>query len=159
MAAADRPKAQKWAIQRWIVLGYGRSPVGRFHHENLIPHVHSPAFGVIVLGTILRANGTARADKVQNEFDRTVPPPIHQQAAVDFEKLKADADELVILSQSTHSGVDSVEKGMLPKDLIDKLKQWTRFRNACAGNLPLRLEVRVFSPQLLLARVRALPGR
>jgi hypothetical protein len=30
---------------------------------------------------------------------------------------------LVVLSQSVHSGIDSVEKGMLPKDLTEKLKQ------------------------------------
>jgi hypothetical protein len=67
--------------------------------------------------------GQRQADKAEDQFEKTVPPPIHQQAAVDFEKLKNDADELVILSQSIHSGVDNVSKGTLPKDLIDKLKQ------------------------------------
>jgi flagellar motor component MotA len=42
---------------------------------------------------------------------------------VDLAKLKSDADELVILSQSIHSGIGDVQKGMLPKDLMDKLKQ------------------------------------
>jgi len=39
------------------------------------------------------------------------------------QKLKSDADELIVLSQSIHSGVNDVQKGMLPKDLIAKLKQ------------------------------------
>jgi hypothetical protein len=50
--------------------------------------------------------GQRQADKAENQFERTVPPPIHQQTAVDFEKLKNDADELVILSQ-----VDSFRGG------------------------------------------------
>jgi hypothetical protein len=79
--------------------------------------------------------GQQRADKVQNEFDKTIPPPIHQQPSVDFEKLKSDADELVILSQSIHSGIDNVGKGMLPKDLIDKLKQMEKLSKRLRGEL------------------------
>ena len=67
--------------------------------------------------------GQRQADRAENQFEKTVPPPIHQQSSVDFAKLKSDADELIVLSQSIHSGVDNVQKGMLPKDLIDKLKQ------------------------------------
>ena len=68
-------------------------------------------------------DGHLQADRAQNEFEKTIPPPIHQQTSVDFVKVKKDADELVLLSQSIHSGIDNVGKGMLPKDLIDKLKQ------------------------------------
>ena len=64
-----------------------------------------------------------RPTEPRKSFEKTIPPPIHQQASVDFAKVKKDADELVILSQSIHSGIDDVGKGMLPKDLIDKLKQ------------------------------------
>jgi hypothetical protein len=68
-------------------------------------------------------SGQRQADKAEDQFEKTVPPPAHQQSSVDFAKLKSDADELVVLSQSVHSGIDSVEKGMLPKDLTEKLKQ------------------------------------
>jgi hypothetical protein len=54
---------------------------------------------------------------------------------VDFEKLKDEADELVILSQSIHSGIDNVGKGMLPKDLIDKLKQMEKLSKRLRGEL------------------------
>ena len=64
-----------------------------------------------------------QADRAEDQFEKSVPPPIHQQASVDFAKLKSDADELVILSESIHSGIGDVEKGMLPKDLTEKLKQ------------------------------------
>jgi hypothetical protein len=67
--------------------------------------------------------GQRQVDKAEDQFEKTVPPPIHQQSSIDFAKLKSEADELVILSQSIHSGVDDVGKGMLPKDLTEKLKQ------------------------------------
>ena len=68
-------------------------------------------------------DGQLQADRAQREFEKTIPPPIHQQPSVDFAKVKKDADQLLLLSQSIHSGIDDVGKGMLQKDLIDELKQ------------------------------------
>ncbi len=68
-------------------------------------------------------DGHLQADRAERDFEKTIPPPIHQQASVDFAKVKKDADQLLLLSQSIHSGIDDVGKGMLQKDLIDKLKQ------------------------------------
>ena len=58
-----------------------------------------------------------------------------RRSSVDFAKLKSDADELIILSQSIHSGVDNVAKGMLPKDLIDKLKQMEKLSKRLRNEL------------------------
>ena len=52
--------------------------------------------------------GQRQADRAEDQFEKSVPPPIHQQASVDFAKLKSDADELVILSESIHSGIGDV---------------------------------------------------
>jgi len=79
--------------------------------------------------------GQRQADKAQDQFEKSVPPPAHQQSSVDLVKLKSDADELVILSQSIHSGIDNVEKGMLPKDLIDKLKQMEKLSKRLRSEL------------------------
>jgi hypothetical protein len=79
--------------------------------------------------------GQHQADKAEDQFEKTVPPPIHQQSSIDFAKLKSEADELVILSQSIHSGVDDVGKGLLPKDLIDKLKQMEKLSKRLRGEL------------------------
>jgi hypothetical protein len=68
-------------------------------------------------------DGQVQADRAERDFEKSIPPPIHHQSSLDFTKVKGDADELVALSQSIHSGVDNVGKGMLPKDLVDKLKQ------------------------------------
>jgi hypothetical protein len=54
---------------------------------------------------------------------------------MDFAKVKSEADELVILSQSIHSGIDDVGKGMLPKDLIEKLKQMEKLSKRLRSEL------------------------
>jgi hypothetical protein len=76
-----------------------------------------------------------QAGKAERDFEKAVPPPIHQQASLDFAKVKSDADELLILCQSIHSGIDSVGKGMLPKDLIDKLKQMEKLSKRLRNEL------------------------
>jgi len=67
--------------------------------------------------------GQRQADKAEVQFEKTVPSPTSQQSPADFAKIRSNADELVMLSQSIHSGINDVGKGMLPKDLIEKLKQ------------------------------------
>jgi hypothetical protein len=42
---------------------------------------------------------------------------------IDLEQLQRDADQLARKAQSIPSDVASVRKGMLPKDIIEKLKQ------------------------------------
>ena len=79
--------------------------------------------------------GQRQADRAEDQFEKTVPPPTRQQSSVDFAKVKSDADELMILSQSIHSGIDDVGKGMLPKDLIDKLKQMEKLSKRLRNEL------------------------
>ena len=83
----------------------------------------------------LPPDGQLQAAQAEREFEKSIPPPIHQRPSVDFAKVKSDADELVILSQSIHSGIDNVGKGMLPKDLIDKLKQMEKLSKRLRGEL------------------------
>jgi hypothetical protein len=100
-------------------------------------------FAVLLSASFAWSQGAARngntgqrqADKAEDQFEKTVPPPIRQQPSVDFAKVKGDADELVILSQSIHSGIDDVGKGMLPKDLIDKLKQMEKLSKRLRNEL------------------------
>jgi len=102
-------------------------------------------FAVLLSASLAWAQGAARVgngntgqrqvDKAEEQFEKTVPPPIRQQSSVDFAKVKSDADELVILSQSIHSGIDDVGKGMLPKDLIDKLKQMEKLSKRLRNEL------------------------
>jgi hypothetical protein len=80
-------------------------------------------------------DGQLQAAQAEREFEKSIPPPIQQRRSVDFAKVKGDADQLLILSQSVHSGIDDVGKGMLPKDLIDKLKQMEKLSKRLRGEL------------------------
>jgi hypothetical protein len=51
------------------------------------------------------------------------PPPRYQPAPVDMAKLQRDADQLASLAQSIPYDIESINKGLLPKDTIEKLKQ------------------------------------
>jgi len=100
-------------------------------------------FAVLLSASLAWAQGAARngntgqrqADRAEDQFEKTVPPPTRQQSSVDFAKVKSDADERVILSQSIHSGIDDVGKGMLPKDLIDKSKQMEKLSKRLRNEL------------------------
>jgi hypothetical protein len=49
--------------------------------------------------------------------------PATTSRSVDLMQLQRDADDLARKAQSIPSDVASVRKGMLPKDIIEKLKQ------------------------------------
>ena len=57
------------------------------------------------------------------QSEKDIPPPLNQRPALDLAKLKRDADELASLAQSVPLAVDQTTKGILPKDLSEKLKR------------------------------------
>lgn len=67
--------------------------------------------------------GVRQADQAQDQFEKNSVPPMNQRASIDLAKLRHDADELAALAQSVPPAVDQTTKGMLPKDLSDKLKR------------------------------------
>lgn len=56
-------------------------------------------------------------------MEKNLSPPIQQRPLVDLAKLEQEADELAKIAQTIPPDVASVQKGMLPKDMIEKLKQ------------------------------------
>jgi len=62
-------------------------------------------FAVLLSASLAWAQGAARngntgqrqADRADDQFEKTVPPPTRQQSSLDFAKVKSDADELVML--------------------------------------------------------------
>lgn len=70
--------------------------------------------------------------QTRNHFP-TPPEPLDPQAPnqtqskvsrrMDYEQLQKDADDLARTAQTIPSDVTDVRKGMLPKDVIEKLKQ------------------------------------
>ena len=66
--------------------------------------------------------GIQAAEKAQTAMENSIPsPPMpSQKTLADFQR---DADQLATLAQSIPADLNSVSKGMLPKDAIQKLKQ------------------------------------
>jgi len=67
--------------------------------------------------------GVRQADQADAQSQKEMPPPLNQRASIYPAKLKHDADELAALAQSIPPEVDQTTKGILPKDLIEKLKR------------------------------------
>jgi len=67
--------------------------------------------------------GVRQADKAEAQTEKNVPPPTEPARPADITKLKRDADQLAGLAQSIPADLENVQKGKLPKDLIEKLKQ------------------------------------
>jgi len=67
--------------------------------------------------------GIREADQATNQAEKNVPPPLYQRSPADLQKLKRDANELASLAQSIPPSVDQTTRGVLPKDLIERLKR------------------------------------
>ncbi len=70
-----------------------------------------------------RPPGLQQADQAEQQADKSIPPPTTQRTHLDFTKLRQDADDLARIAQTIPEDVASIQKGMFPKDMIEKLKQ------------------------------------
>lgn len=77
----------------------------------------------VALAQRVRPAGQHEADKAEAQFDKNIPPPDNQAANVNLAKLRHDADELANLARSIPPDVEQTAKGILPKDLGQKLKR------------------------------------
>jgi hypothetical protein len=64
-----------------------------------------------------------QADQVEARTDKNLPPPVAPQSSFDTAALQREADELAGLASSVPPAVQNVRKGMLPKDLLERLKR------------------------------------
>jgi len=64
-----------------------------------------------------------QANQAETQSQKDIPPPANRRVTVDPAKLKHDADELASLAESVPPEVDQTTKGVLPKDLSEKLKR------------------------------------
>jgi len=67
--------------------------------------------------------GIREADKIDAQTQQNMPPPANPHRTIDLDKLRHDANELASLAQSVPPDIDQTTKGVLPKDLTDKLKR------------------------------------
>ena len=80
--------------------------------------------------------GMRQADQAVEQGERNIPPPAPPHfAPVDLAKLKRDADELASLAHSIPPDIEQVSKGMLPKDMVEKLKRIEKISKHLRGEL------------------------
>ena len=70
-----------------------------------------------------RVPGVRQGEQAQAQAEKDIPPPVTAQARLDVAKLRQDADELARIAQTIPADVSAIQKGLLPKDMIEKLKQ------------------------------------
>ena len=68
---------------------------------------------------------------------RATPPPGQTTVRLnlDFERMQREADDLARTAQTIPADIISVRKGMLPKDVIEKLKQIEKLSKRLRGEL------------------------
>jgi hypothetical protein len=66
--------------------------------------------------------GIREADKTEEQFEKSIPPP---QGSVrgNPQQLQRDAKELATLAESVPADIERVSRGVLPKDLTERLKK------------------------------------
>ena len=68
--------------------------------------------------------GIRQADQAENRTQQNIPPAQPRlRTTLDIEKLRREADELSRIAQTIPPDVSSLQKGLLPKDMIERLKQ------------------------------------
>jgi hypothetical protein len=79
--------------------------------------------------------GSVQAGQSEEKAERDLPPPVPAKHTLDLRKLQAEADELSKLAQTVPSDIADVRKGMLPKDVVSKLKQIEKLSKQLRGQL------------------------
>lgn len=70
-----------------------------------------------------RVPGVRQGEQAAAQAEKDIPPPVQPHAQLDLAKLRQDADELARIAQTIPPDVTSIQRGMLPKDMSEKLKR------------------------------------
>jgi hypothetical protein len=79
--------------------------------------------------------GAVQAGQAEAKAARDLPPPIPAKRSLDLAKLQQEADELSNLAQTIPSDVADIRKGILPKDVTQKLKEIEKLSKQLRGQL------------------------
>ena len=90
----------------------------------------APIFALTLLSELSHAQqqrpippGIRQADQVDAQSERSLPPPLVGKAKINPIKLQREAAEVAELAQAVPALVNQANKGMLPKDLNQRLKR------------------------------------
>src|SRR5579871_2999447 len=67
--------------------------------------------------------GIRQADQAETQTEKNIPPPNPSRQKIDLVKIGHEAQELAEIAQTIPMEVASVRNGMLPKDVLQKLKR------------------------------------
>ncbi|MGB8866988.1 MAG: hypothetical protein WCC71_23090 [Candidatus Sulfotelmatobacter sp.] len=104
-------------------------------------HLTYILFFVLVVASSARSQtrprppGLEQAEQAEQQADKSLPPPMTQRTHVDFTRLRQDADDLARIAQTIPDDITSIQKGMLPKDMVEKLKQIEKLSKRLRGQI------------------------
>ena len=97
---------------------------------------------LVALLLLVGVQAVAQDQVVSRKMDRYLhtpvphePPPVIE-IKVDPARLKHDSDELLFLAQSIPWDVNQVSKGMLPRDLKEKLRRIEKLSKQLRNEIP-----------------------
>jgi hypothetical protein len=67
--------------------------------------------------------GIRQADQAESQTEKNLPPPSNARTRIDLAKVTQEADELARIAQTIPPDVATIQRGILPKDVLEKLKQ------------------------------------
>jgi hypothetical protein len=79
--------------------------------------------------------GIRQADQAEEKTQQNIPPGRPHRTTLDIEKLRRDADELAKIAQTIPPDVLNLRGGLLPKDMIERLKQIEKLSKELRRNL------------------------
>jgi len=82
-----------------------------------------------------RPPGLEQADQAQQQAEKSLPPPGSPQTRLDLARVRQDADELARIAQTIPLDVASIQKGLLPQDMVEKLKRIEKLAKQLRGKL------------------------
>jgi hypothetical protein len=91
--------------------------------KKFLPQLLPIVLGVLVTTAVSQSRGTFPKPPEPLDSSSTEKAPSPPSRRVDPLQLQKEADDLARTAQTIPSDVASVRKGMLPKDVIEKLKQ------------------------------------
>jgi len=81
------------------------------------------------------SNGIHQGEEADAQAQKNIPPPLYQRSQVDLNKLQVEADQLAQAAQSIPPDIQQVRNGVLPKDVIQKLKDIEKLAKHLRGEL------------------------
>jgi hypothetical protein len=77
--------------------------------------------------------GIRQADAAEDQTQKNIPPPASAVTRVNTEKLSQEAEELARIAQTIPVDIVNLQKGVMAKGVIDKLKRIEKLSKSLRG--------------------------